>query len=428
MLLFSTIFVNLIYAKEFDWRQCEGETIHVLGAAESFWEVPRSFIPEFEKLTGIKIVHETLGMSQLRTKVKMELASGKSSLDVFTCQIGGIGRALSEAGLLEPLEKYIKDSSLTPKDWNYEDFAEACRETATLYGKVPVNNLVVEARSQLLFYRKDLFEKYDVKVPETLSEMEEAAKKLYKDTDGDGKIDIYGITLRGQGNAAVTQVATYIYNFGGTWFDEEGLFNINSPEAINAIEFYGRLLGKYGPSGPLDIGWYESAEIFGSGRAAMQTEINQYINRYEAPDSPIKGKVGVRLIPAGPGGSHPQLPTASYMISKTSKHKKPAWLFIMWLNNKENTFKMLQEGVSVARKSAWQNPNFKPINEEWAQASWQAAQIGRDFAKPPVPFVSEARDIIAPVIVSAIKLESREKIKTFADEAVDKLNKLLLEY
>ena len=71
------------------------------------------------------------------------------------------------------------------------------------YGKViigqPMNNIVWSAQAQLLHIRADLFKKYNVKVPTTMEELEDAARKLTIDENGDGKPRSLWLSIQGLG-------------------------------------------------------------------------------------------------------------------------------------------------------------------------------------------------------------------------------------
>ena len=62
-----------------------------------------------------------------------------------------------------------------------------------------------------LFYNKKLFEKAGLQPPKTWSEFVDTAKKLTKDTNGDGKIDQWGVAIEG---ASITESAHFAFILG----------------------------------------------------------------------------------------------------------------------------------------------------------------------------------------------------------------------
>ena len=55
---------------------------------------------------------------------------------------------------------------------------------------------------------------------------------------------------------------------GGWYYDESGVPNINSKEAIEAADYIGNL-AKYAPPGVMNFHWDEKANVAASGKAAM---------------------------------------------------------------------------------------------------------------------------------------------------------------
>jgi len=66
-----------------------------------------------------------------------------------------------------------------------------------------LTSIPVQQNTSMLYYRKDVFDRLKVKVPETLQELEETAKKLHNVEEGGQKL--VGITMRGKKAAATSQ-------------------------------------------------------------------------------------------------------------------------------------------------------------------------------------------------------------------------------
>lgn len=113
---------------------------------------------------------------------------------------------------------------------------------------------------------EDIFQKYDqkydVKVPTTLDELEAAAKALNGKAMTDDGQPGFGIVARGKRAAATSQFAAYLHADGSTWLgpNREPIFN--NEDGIRAFELYGRLLRQYGPPGSENNHWYEASSIF----------------------------------------------------------------------------------------------------------------------------------------------------------------------
>ena len=73
-----------------------------------------------------------------------------------------------------------------------------------------------------------------------MEELWDAARKLTIDENGDGKPEVYGYLSRGWGRLTTASFATYLFNFGGSWFRrylmDRGL-NINSKNLSMPLNF-----------------------------------------------------------------------------------------------------------------------------------------------------------------------------------------------
>jgi multiple sugar transport system substrate-binding protein len=205
------------------------QEIRVLLANHPYGELLKTKIPEFEAKTGIKVNYESLQESQLTNKLTTEFATNSSSADVFMTRPLQEGKMFYKNGWYEGLDSY-----------NFADYPANSVDIGRKDGTAYIVPLVTEW--QVLYYRKDLFKQAGLSVPTNFTELEAAAKALNKD-------GVAGFASRGKGAAAVTQLSSYVYNFGGRYLDG-GKAVFDSPEALEAIRYYGRLLGNYGPPRP----------------------------------------------------------------------------------------------------------------------------------------------------------------------------------
>jgi multiple sugar transport system substrate-binding protein len=418
-LLFAFIVSSLAMAV--DWKQFEGQKIRFLMNKHPFTTFIQERVPEFEEMTGIDVVLEVYPEDQFRNKRLIEL-NGGGQVDGFMIMPGNAKLHYWKAGWLKPLDEFMTDPELTEiKEWDLGDFYPGPMKGARIDGKQI--GVVINAEASLLAYRKDLFDEYGVKVPETMEELEEAAKFF----DGkviDGK-EMAGITLRGKKAAATSQFVDFLYSFGGSWTKEDGTSNIDSPASIAALDFYGKLLREYGPQGPTMLHWAESTSIFMEGKAAMIFDANVFKSLYEDPqESKVAGKVGYTIIPAGPAGSVPHVSNWSLSISGTStpERQKAAWLFIQWATNKENALAALKAGVPSGRASSWDDPEYKAndATPDWTAGSLKSFEIGQPQWNPPVLNVAEIRDIVGQAIVDSIDGKDVEKAAKDAAELMNK--------
>ena len=406
---------------QIDWKQAQGTEIRFLMNKHPFTDYIDPKIAEFEKLTGIKVVMEAFPEDQYRNKLTIELNAG-GKVDGFMIMPGQDDLYYSKAGWLQPLDGYIADPKLTDRSWDPKDFFASFAKASSVDGKQI--GVVINAETSLLAYRRDLFAKFNRKVPTTMKELEETAK-FFHGKEVDGK-KLVGITLRGKGAAATSQWVDFLYTFGGSWTNAKGQSNFASPEDIASFKFYGDLLRLYGPQGGTMLHWAESTSAFMEGKAAMIYDANVFKSLYENPkESRVAGEVGYAVIPAGPKGLRlPHVSNWSLSISKNStpERQKAAWLFVQWATNRDNCLGALLAGVPSGRVSSWASKEYKANDKQpdWTAATMKSFDIGQGQWNPPVINVPEIRDITGQVIVAAIEGKDVAAAARKAAELMDK--------
>jgi multiple sugar transport system substrate-binding protein len=390
---------------DFNWQQAKGSQLRVLLNKHPWQAAIEPHLKEFETLTGIKLSAEVYPEDQFRAKVLVELTSGASSIDVFMSMPAQEGLKYMRAGWLQPVDEFLKNPAMTAPDYNWNDFLEKTREAMVIEGKLVGPPIQVENTS--LMYRKDVFQKYNVKVPTTLDELEAAAKALNGKAMTDDGQPGYGIAARGKRAAATSQFAAYLHATGGEWLGPTREPVFNNEDGVKAFELYGRLLRMYGPPGSENNHWYEASSIFSQGKAAMYTDANSLFPVIEdAQKSKVVGKVGYALFPKGPKGQYGSTVAVwGLAMPKTSKNQKAAWLFMQWATAKEQVLAVQSEkGVLGARESVWKDPKgTAKVPADLRESLTVGSKVGTPLWNPPVVAVAECRDTIGAVIVTAIQ-------------------------
>ena len=403
------------------WRAYEGTEIRVILNQHPIASVAEKVLPGFEEATGIKVNLEVFPEDQYREKVKVELLAGNKNLDAFMTFLGQEGELFYEAGWYTDLQPFLDDPSLTDADYDWPEDYPAVSVAGSRLHDTQVMMPIDRALPPIVYYRKDLFEQYGIPTPETLIDLEEAAKIVFEQSGG----EIFGMVNRGKGAAATSQFANVLHEFGGAWNDETGKPTVNTPEAVAAFDWWGRTMREYGPPGGTAYHWYESRTEFLQGTVAISLEGAINAGVVEDPEqSKVVGKVGYLPILPGPGGgdavrhNQPTRKLAGLAVSNMSEKKEAAWLFVQWMTNKEGGLEYLLTGKQSARISAWQDKRFlSTTNPEWANAMLVGSDYNyatQCYAPCSIKDVAQARDIVGAVIVSSIL---GEDVKAAADEA-----------
>jgi multiple sugar transport system substrate-binding protein len=384
--------------------------IRVLVANHPYGDLLKTAIPEFEGATGIKVNVESLQESQLSTKLATEFATKSSSIDVFMLRPLQEGKMFNRNGWLESLSKY-----------DFSDFPKNMMSVATFGGVPQIVPIVTEW--EVLYYRKDVLEKAGLGVPKTLVELEAAAKKVNSE-------NMAGFASRGKGAAAVTQMSSFVYNYGGLYLDK-GVAVFNSKPTLDAIRFYGKIVGTYGPKGVTSMSWENILPLFQAGKIAMWTDASVFFGQLVDPaKSQVAAEnVGIADFPAGLKKNTPYLAVAwGIAVANQSKHKDLAMKFLEWATSKDFAKRaMLVSNIPVARTSAWDDKEtLAKVHPGMLATRNFAAKNGFPYDRPYMTAVGEARDQIGELVIESVNTKGTSpNLEKMAEEKVARVNGLL---
>ncbi len=389
----------------------QASEIRVLLANHPYGELLKTAIPEFEQAAGIKVNVESLQESQLTTKLTTEFATRSSSADVFMTRPLQEGKMFYKNGWYEALPGY-----------DFSDFPKNAMNAATFGAKTYIVPLVTEW--EVLYYRKDLFKKAGLKPPATFAALEAAAKKLNDPASG-----IAGFASRGKGAAAVTQMSSFVYNFGGLYLTK-GVASFDAKPAMEAVRFYGRMLANYGPQGATSLSWENIMPLFQAGKVAMWTDASVFYGQIVDPSkSQVPAEsVGIATFPAGPKTNTPYIVVSWGMaLAKQSKNKDAAMKFLSWATGKDLAKRGMLANITMARSSVWSDPDIlAKMNKDLVDTREFAAKNGFPYDRPYMSAVGEARDRIGELIIASINSAgTAADLDKKAKEMAAKVNELL---
>ncbi|MDD3982130.1 MAG: sugar ABC transporter substrate-binding protein [Spirochaetales bacterium] len=213
-----------------------------------------------------------------------------------------------------------------------------------------------------VYYRPSLMKKAGIGVPTNYAEFLEAAKKLTMDTNGDGKIDVYGFGMRGA-KGGQEPWGSFIWARGGN-FDK-----MDSPQAIQGMQDYVDLFknGYAPPTAPMD-GFQEIIANFKSGRTAMTVH---HIGSSTGMIETFGDDVGAFPFPGGVGKWTSMGDTNNVML-KSAKNKDAAfeWLSYLATGKGQETWCTVTGNVPVSKNVKelpfFQNSRFMKVSIEGA--------------------------------------------------------------
>jgi trehalose/maltose transport system substrate-binding protein len=191
----------------------------------------------------------------------------------------------------------------------------------------------------LLYYRKDLLEKYHQKVPTTWQELTAAAKAVMDGERKAGNANLWGFVFQGRAYEGLTcNALEWIDSFGGgTIVDAHGKVTVNNPKAVAAIDLAASWIKTISPEGVLNYAEEEARGAFQSGNAVFMRNWPYAWALSQAADSPVKDKVGVTALPkGGPDGKNTgTLGGWNWAVNSYSKSPKQAVDLAMYLAGPE---------------------------------------------------------------------------------------------
>jgi multiple sugar transport system substrate-binding protein len=359
-----------------------------------------------EKNPDIRIKDETLPSStdeQHQFNV-INLEGRSSDFDVYAIDVIWV-QEFARAGWLRELSHILP---LKRRD----DFFEGPMEAAVYQGKVYAIPWYIDAG--ILYYRKDLLEKYGFSPPKTWFDLVRIASEVTRQEP-----NLYGFIWQGkQYEGLVCNALEYIHSNGGDIL-KDGQVVIDSPENIEALGFMRDLIYKYHVTPVLVTTMIEepTRHIFGKGKALFLRNWPYAWNIFQADDSPVKGKVGVSILPEFAGHqSSPTLGGWHLGINAYSKHPEMAERFIEFLTSSEAQKSLsLTIGYKPTLKALYKDPD---INRAQPFTTSLYDVFEHASPRPITPYYMMISQVIQPefsAVLSGIK-EPEEALKAAGEQ------------
>jgi len=260
-------------------------------------------------------------------------------------------------------------------------------QTGALYALPYVGN------SQLLFYRKDLFARHNLKEPATWDDVLTAAKTISEqETNGaPGGGKVYGYVMRAaQGNAAVADFMPIFWAFGGEMFDSNGQPHVNSPEGIAALNFMLEL-GTYSPPGYASFNADDVGAHLLQGTAATSINWPAWISSFsDAAKSKVIGKMEFTSMPSAKNPGRAEIGNWLIAIPRDAKNKEAAFDFLIWATAAEQMKLSAERGNPPTRKSLFNNPE---LVKKFPAYPAQLRSLENSRPRPRTPFWNEIENV-----------------------------------
>ncbi|MEC3907851.1 extracellular solute-binding protein [Tamlana sp. 2201CG12-4] len=328
---------------------------------------------------------------------------------------------------LENLAPYIKSDAPDnfPEDWS-DSLLSMQNFGDTILG-FPFHD-----GPECLIYRKDLFNdpneqkafevKYNkpLKPPTTWEEFHEVARFFNRPEK-----NLYGsaFALYPDGHNTVFDFCLQLWTRGGNLLDENGHIKINSPEAIEGLEYYRNIIKDSSALHPEcnDFDSVKSGMAFAIGEIAMMVNWFGFASMCEVyPGSKVKGCVDITHVPAGKNEEGVSLNVYwLYTIARGSKNKALAYEFIKYAVNAKNDKLLTLEGGIGCRKSTWMDNEVNQIVPYYHKLEMLHNNARTLPRKINWNSISE---VIDTMVIELFKTE--KKVAELVNEAQQKIDKI----
>ncbi|HKJ94677.1 MAG TPA: ABC transporter substrate-binding protein [Gammaproteobacteria bacterium] len=348
------------------------------------------------KKTGndVKVVSTPNSSTERLALYQQILSAGADDIDVF--QIDVIWPGILANHFID-LKPYAKDRT--------KGFFQAIIKNNTVDGRLVAMPWFTDAG--VLYYRKDLLEKYNEKVPTTWAEMEKTAAKIQKAERDAGNQKMWGYVFQGRAYEGLTCDALewVASHNGGTIVAPDGKITIDNENAATALDQAAGWIGKISPEGALNYAEEEARGVFQTGNAVFMRNWPYAWSLAQSEKSSIKGKVGVAALPkGGADGRHAAaLGGWQLAVSKYSKHPKLAADLVMYLTSyDEQKRRAIKASYNPTIKALYKDkevlkavPFFGDLYETFVNAVPRPSTVtGSNYNKVSNAFYNAVHDVL----------------------------------
>ena len=199
----------------------------------------------------------------------------------------------------------------------------------------------------LLYYRKDLLQKYGADVPQTWEELERHGQVHSSEERAAGHRRMWGFVWQGRAYEGLTCNALewIASQDGGTILDAAGHITIANASAAHALTLAAAWVGTITPEGVLNYAEEEARGIFQAGDAVFMRNWPYAWALVTDADSAVRGKVGVAQLPRGPSGRRAAtLGGQQLAVSRYSHHAELATQLVVYLTSRDEQKRRAQVG------------------------------------------------------------------------------------
>ena len=306
-------------------RPFAGTELKVLCVVASQFRAHEARLAAFTEQTGITAKYTFVPFASMREALTAEMVGGGGDYDLAIVMDQWVA---SLNNLLDPIDEIVRAKQIPLDRWP---------EAHLRQGRVGGRLLGLPSRGhvQLLFYRRDLFEKHNLTPPATWEALVDTALTLQQREPG-----IAGVSVPyGRSNGQNLMVwYNFLWGRGGQLFDAQGQPAFNSAAGLQSVQDYVDLLRRHRvtPAGAVTFTEQDAVNSMGQGNAAMlpvwwwvrSTLVNPQASRL------TEAQIGFAPMPSYAGQPRTTFTnTWVWGIPRRSRRKDAAAELLAWIAN-----------------------------------------------------------------------------------------------
>ena len=364
---------------------------------------------------NIKVVMEPVSYKEKETKYTVESIAGRAP-DVFHVHAFSLPMFFGK-GFAKDLTPFIEKEGSGFLDAWYPLPIKLMQHNGKMHA------MPGDYMTMVLFYNTNMFKAAGLdpnKPPKTWGEFLVYAKKLTRDTDGDGKVDQWGFgTVGAKSPGFSMRFGPFLWSYGADYLTADMKRSaLNSSEANDAFKFFVELYNKHKvvPPGLTAMNPQEVRTQFAQKKVAMilgsgwtppiVNKINPDLNAFEvlkcAP-APMQQKQATAIW------------LSSWVMSPNTKHPDEAWELLKFITSKEMELKWFVDNRVISARKDVSGVAPQILNDKFA--SVMASQLPNGKVEPQISQWPEIMDTFTTSLQeSIVGMKSPEKALSEADQ------------
>lgn len=287
-------------------------------------DVYRALAQQFERQNpGVKVVLQIQpGTSGEQYNRYVTLFAAKDpSVDVISIDVIWPAPMVA-AGWLAPLDQWFSREKR-------EEYLPGAIQANVIGGKI--YGIPWYTDGGMLYYRKDLMQKYNAKVPTTWDELIATAQRI---TQGENNPQLIGFLFQG---ARIEALANFFFEVlwsnGGAILDANGKVIVDNGKGLEALNFMLDLVRKHRvtPQGVTTLPTDDTRAVFQDGRVVFMRNWSYAYGLFQGENSKVVDRVGIAPLPRGSAGSAATLGGWNLAVSSFSRNKEAAFRLVEFM-------------------------------------------------------------------------------------------------